>query len=126
MVLVAPLLVPISKNKFFSLNLNQYRNTYFQSLNKAKIAYKEAVRDQVLALTPYTKPIHITYTLYPKTKRLCDVANICSIHDKFFSDALVELGRIKEDNFNHVVGVTYLFGEIDPLEPRVEITIQEV
>ena len=70
--------------------------------------------------------VEITYTLYPKTKRLCDISNILSIVDKFYCDALVELGRIPDDNYEHVVRVIYEFGEVDTTNPRAKITIKEI
>lgn len=69
--------------------------------------------------------LHLTYTLYPKTNRLCDTANVCSIHDKFFCDSLVELRHIADDNYIHIPEITYRFGNIDKLNPRVEITIND-
>jgi hypothetical protein len=54
------------------------------------------------------------------------VANICSVVDKFFSDALVNLGYIADDNYQHVLGVQYLFGSVDSKNPRVEVTINPI
>lgn len=81
--------------------------------------------EQVLSL-PTLERIEIEYTLYPKTKRLCDVANILSIVDKFFCDCLVELGKLEEDNYNFVPKVSYQIGEVDKLNPRAKIHIKEV
>lgn len=69
--------------------------------------------------------IELKYVLYPKTKRLTDVANVCSIVDKFFSDVLVEAGTIPDDNYNHLRDVMYSFGEVDPLNPRVTVFISK-
>lgn len=122
--LVAPLSVVVSKGgKKFALNLNIYRNADFHTLNKAKVVFKEVMAKQVAALPSITGQLVIRYFLYPKTKRLCDVANVCSIVDKFFSDALVELGKISDDNYTIVPGVSYEFGSVDPANPRVEIQI---
>lgn len=80
---------------------------------------------QILAL-PVLSRITITYTVFPKTKRLCDVSNVCTVHDKFFCDALVELGRLPDDNYTFIPGIKYLFGEVDKVNPRVEIMIKEL
>lgn len=69
--------------------------------------------------------IELKYVLYPKTKRLTDVANVCSIVDKFFSDVLVEAGTIPDDNYNHLRDIMYSFGEVDPLNPRVTVFISK-
>jgi len=124
MIIHAPLRVQQTKKKMFTLNLNVYRNTHFQVLNKAKITYKEILREQIEKL-PKMDRACIVYTLFPKTKRLCDISNILSIHDKFFCDSLVELGKLPDDNYHHLKKVIYLFGEIDKENPRVEILIEE-
>jgi len=121
----SPLRVAQNKKKDFILNLNNYRNTHFRVLNNMKIKYKDVMRPIIVNLPTFSK-VQLTYTLYPKTRRLCDVANVCSVHDKFFSDALVELGKLPDDDYRYVPKVIYEFGEIDKLNPRVEITIQEI
>ena len=123
--LVAPLYVMKSKKKKFYVGLNTYRNTHYAVSNKVKIAYKKHMRDQILKLPIFNK-IELTYTLYPRTKALCDIGNILSIHDKFLCDALVEYGVLPEDNYLHIPKITFLIGHVDKLNPRVEILIQEI
>lgn len=125
LIINLPLSVPIGKKDSFSINLNTYRNAHFYQLNAAKIAFKEQIQSQIDALRLLGR-IEITYVLYPKTRRLCDVANICSIADKFFSDALTESGIIEDDNYMFLGKVEYLFGDIDKHNPRVEAHIKEV
>lgn len=117
-----PTFVQVSNKTRFSINLNQYRNTHFQILNKAKAKFAEQIADQIQAL-PAFKKIAISYTLFPRTRQLCDVSNICAIADKFFCDALKDQGRILDDNYTVVLGTQYLFGEVDPHRPRVEARI---
>ena len=118
----SPLSVPRSSKKKFILNLNNYRNTHYLVLNKVKINYKAIIYEQVMALPVFNK-IAMLYTVYPKTKRLTDIANVCSVHDKFFADALVELGKIPDDNYLFLPEVGYRFGKVDPTNPRVDIEI---
>jgi hypothetical protein len=80
----------------------------------------------VIELLPELKKIELTYTVFPKTRRLCDVSNVCSVHSKFFLDALVELGKIPDDNYKYVPREIFQIGEVDPDNPRVEITIKEI
>ena len=122
---LSPLRVRVSKNKYFSLNLNIYRNSVYYLLNTSKIRYKEEVIDQVNNL-PKLKRIQLTYTLYPASKRMQDISNILSIHDKYFSDVLVSTGKLEDDNYTHIPIVTYRFGEVDNTNPRVEILIEEL
>lgn len=125
MVINSPLSVPISKRKKFILNLNTYRNAHYQVLNTAKRAYKAAVADQVAAL-PNLHRVIICYTLYPKTRHLTDIGNVVSIHKKFLEDALVEAGKIEDDNYLFVLGGSEDFGRVDKDNPRVEASIMEV
>lgn len=131
MTVVAPLRIGVSfskrngKHRNFSLNLNQYRNEHFQILNKAKINFKEHMKGQIHMLPKLTQ-VELTYILYPPTKALLDVSNICSIVDKFFCDALVEFGILPDDNFKHIPAVNYRFGNIDKDNPRIEIKIRDL
>lgn len=120
--IISPLRVPVTKTKFFVLNLNDYRNRHYQVLNKAKVAYKDLLSDQIRQL-PSFEHIGLMLTLYTKDARLTDVSNVCSIHEKFFADALVELGKLPDDNYQHLPETGYRFGGIDRQNPRVEISI---
>ena len=117
-----PLKVSISKEGVFYLNLNQYRNTHFQILNKAKVNFEEVVA-AALKDVPILPGCRLQYTLFVVTKRRCDISNICSIVDKFFSDTLVNLGKIPDDSFDYLPEVNYSFGGIEKDKPRVEVTI---
>jgi len=123
-IINSPLKLPVGKRDW-AINLNIYRNTHFRKLNTTKQVYKKLLKEQIQKLPPFNK-ISITYILYPKTKRLCDVANVCSITDKYFSDALVEFKKLPDDNYIYMPEVTYRFGEVDKHNPRVEILIKEI
>lgn len=110
MVIILPMYVKVGR-KTVSMNLNQYRNLHHQVSNKAKIAFKQAVTPLFRHMAHMDK-ISIKYTMFPPTRRAYDVANVCSIVDKFFCDSLVLAGKIKDDNHNHVVSVEYRFGGI--------------
>lgn len=121
----SPLEVFVTKKKKFILNLNNYRNANFFLLNNAKKSYKEAVREQLKELPRFDK-IKLTYVYYPNSNRRYDISNICSIVDKFFSDALVETGHLEDDNYYFIPSVLYLMGKVDKDNPRVEILIEDV
>lgn len=125
-VVTAPL--RIFKNKKgdkWSVNLNQYRNTHFQSLNKLKKNYKDLVHSQVNHLPPFTC-IRLTIHIYAANKRLFDIGNVGSIHEKFFLDALVELGKLPDDDYTHCPETHTYFKGIDKDHPRVEFIIEEI
>lgn len=115
-----PISVMLTKRKRYPLNLNHYRNAHFRENHKGKELFQSHVKPKILALPKFSQVL-LFYKVFPARKS--DVANICSIVDKFFCDALVETGRLEDDNMQVVKGVTYLSGEVDPHEPRVEIGI---
>ena len=121
-MIISPLRVLVGK-KYFNLNLNIFRNTFYQTLNRAKVEYKKIVRQQLegLILVP---PVTITYTYYPKDKRITDLGNVLPIHAKFFEDILTEYKYLPDDNYKYINKVIYLFGSIDKDNPRVEIEIK--
>jgi len=90
-----------------------------------KIEYKKLMKEQIIALPTFTK-ISLEYILYPKTKRLTDISNVLSIHDKFFCDAFVEYGKLPEDNYLYIPRIVYQMGNVDKSNPRVEILIKEI
>lgn len=125
MIYNSPLKVLATKLKGWILNLNQYRNTHFRTLNTVKINYKECMRSQIATGPKYNR-IACIYTVYPKDRRSFDLGNVCCIHQKFFEDALVELGKLPDDNYNYIPLVIYQFGKVDPLKPRVEVEVVEI
>ena len=113
------------KAKNLPLNLNHYRNAHFRLLNNMKIEFKNQVKKQFIGHNKLSPPIQIDYKVFPKTKRKFDVANVLSIVDKYFCDALVEEGLIEDDNCDYLFKVTYSMGVVDKDNPRVEATIRE-
>ena len=120
-----PIRVPVSKKSYFLINLNVYRNAHYQILNKAKQTFKEMVMNEIKQL-PFFNSISLTYVLYPQTHRKQDVANICSVVDKFFCDALTEAGKLTDDNYDYLKNIHYCFGSVDSSNPRVEVYIQNI
>lgn len=123
--LVAPLFVYLPSGAKFQLNLNVYRNAHYHTLNAAKVAFSNVMRESIQEL-PVMEKVVIRYFLYPGSHRLCDVANICSVVDKFLSDALVTAKKVEDDNYSIVPGVSYEFGAVDKTNPRVVIYIDEI
>lgn len=90
-------------NKKFALNLNDYRNTHYQVLNKAKIIFKNQLLINYPELTRIkAQRVEIEYYIERCDNRKFDIMNVISIVDKFFCDALVEVGCIHDDNYNYV------------------------
>lgn len=57
---------------------------------------------------------------------MCDLGNVLSIHDKFFCDALVDLGKLPDDNYHFIPSIAFHMGEVNKLNPRVDIEIQPI
>lgn len=126
-IIYCPLAVALTSNKNFNLNLNEYRNAHYYSLNKAKVTFKEVVQSQIDTL-PLCNIIEIDYVLYTRSSRLVDINNLISITDKFLCDAIVESGKLPDDNYNHLPRTSSFFGGIDRSNPRIEahIVIKEL
>jgi hypothetical protein len=123
--------IVIRKKKNYWLNLNQYRNWHYQTSNNLKKAFKalvkaELIQSSTLGLKPQNRSIEIAYTLYFRDKSNVDVANVCSVVDKFTCDALVELGFLEDDCYKFVRGVKYNYGGVDKDNPRCEVEIVEL
>ncbi|QIG68806.1 holliday junction resolvase RusA-like protein [Rhizobium phage RHph_Y2_6] len=118
-----PIYLPQTKKKTFALNLNIYRNAHFLLLNKMKVAFKNKIEEQLSSL-PNMNGVKLTYTLFMGTNREVDLSNICVVVDKFFCDALVEAGKLPDDNVNYLHSIDYRFGGVDKNNPRVEITLE--
>jgi hypothetical protein len=87
--------------KTVPLNLNNYRNAHHQTLNKAKVNFKNNLYAQhpELLTTVRASAVRVSYEIRPRDKRMFDTMNVISIVDKFFMDALVEAGVIPDDNY---------------------------
>jgi Holliday junction resolvase RusA-like endonuclease len=130
--LVLPLKIRLSKagKKWFILNLNNYRNAHFQTLNTAKKFYTAAVIDQLQYRQPknlprLVGPLQLTYKYYAATARRLDVSNPCSVIDKFTCDALTEAGVWIDDDIKTVVEVRYVWGGVEKMNPRCELEISK-
>ena len=108
--------------KNYALNLNFYRNAHYQILNHLKVSFTDLVEPELKKLPKLSKA-NLTYTYYPGSKRLSDTANVCSIVDKFFCDALVRSGVIPDDNYTYIPSISYNYGSIDKENPRVTVVI---
>ena len=114
----------VKKKKKYYLNLNIYRNTAFHLNNNLKKEFKRLV-------VPMLPDIHykrytIMYVLYLPNQLKRDISNVCAVVDKFFADALVESGRVPDDNYEHLPLVTYKFGDVHPNEGKVIAFVEEV
>lgn len=112
-----PLFVHTTKSKTKKgkaiFNLNNYRNWFPMKSNAAKKELKRYIK--TLGLSSFGNgPFALHYEYYHGDRRKIDVANPCSIIDKFVCDAFTELGLWPEDNIDYVKTVMYEFKGVDP------------
>jgi hypothetical protein len=128
MKMVSPLEVCLPRktmdDKKILINLNVYRNLHRFSENQAKKIYCELMEDQMEGVVLKT-PITLTYSLYKRSKRKLDKANILCIVEKYFCDALVYYECIPDDSDEYITWSHYETGGTDKDNPRAEITIGE-
>lgn len=126
--IISPLKITLSHKKDgsigkeFILNLNNYRNAYFRTLNQSKIMYKKAIVEQLQDKPRYNR-VAIIYQVFKGDNRRYDIGNVLSIHQKYFEDALVETGKLPDDKASNIPMVLYTDGGIDRDNPRVEIKV---
>lgn len=112
------------EERWFTLNLNQFRNAQPHMLGAVKIAYSELMKEKVKDLPKFTEPIKINYKVYVGSVHKSDVMNWVAVVDKFFQDVLVQEGKLIDDNYEYVPLISAEFGSIDKTNPRIEITIE--
>lgn len=124
----APLYIILAKSKLgkkYHLNLNNYRNWQSAVSNNLKKKYKEIVSSQLVG-KKLKAPVEIKFTYIKGQNRKVDRANVLSVHEKFFCDALVECGCLPDDNDLYISKTTYVSNGVDPGNGRVEIEITEI
>ncbi len=121
--IVSPLRVPVSCNKFFLLNTNNYRNAHHRVLSTSKTVYKQVMQEEVSKVPVMARGCSLVYTLYPKTRRKMDLDNGCAIICKYFNDCLVTSGKLPDDNIKYIQSIDFRYGRVDKHFPRVEILI---
>jgi len=112
------------KDKKIILNLNIYRNLHHRINNDAKKQYNLLMKKQ-LQKKKFKTPVEIDFRYFKGTRRKCDKANILSIQEKFFCDALVHYKCIPDDNDEYIGLTRYLPTKYDRGNARVEIIIKE-
>lgn len=119
----SPLKIMQSKVKNFLLNLNHYRNTHYRVLNNVKVIYKKYMTSQIKKAKREEGKVLCIYKLFNGSNHKLDIGNICSVHQKFFEDAFVELGKLPDDNTDYIPLVMYVYGGKRKENPMVEVEV---
>lgn len=123
-----PICIRQSKKKIFHFSLNNYTQVSKCPPLRAKLKrdYQEKIGILLNMIHNYETPVKITYTFFFKDKRRRDVNNIGAVTAKFFEDALVDAGKIEDDDYTHIPESTFRFGGIDKENPRADIFIERI
>lgn len=117
-----PTYVNVSKKNQKAVNLNIYRNLHHYHLNTQKKNFADEVTPLLRAM-PKAEQVWIHYTIFaPRNGRL-DTMNVGSITDKYFSDTMVEAGKIPDDNTDHIVLSTFSFGGLSQMDGHAIVTV---
>lgn len=117
-----PSYVNVSKKNTKAVNLNVYRNLHHHHLATQKKNFSEMVRP-LLRDKPRAEKVWIHYTVFASRNGRLDTMNVGSVADKYFSDTLVEMKKIPDDNQDHVVLCTFSFGGVVPMGGHVIATV---
>lgn len=101
---------------------NKYAGARIKKENEAKVK-QAALCSQSMNSANISGKVHITFKWYEKNRRR-DLDNI-AFAKKFIQDALVSLGYLQGDGWQHIVSFTDEFF-IDKENPRIEVFISEV
>lgn len=120
-----PTLIEVSQSVKKGLNLNIYRNLHYHQLAKQKTNFADKVKKQ-LENIPRFQMVALHYTIFASNTGRLDIGNVGSIVDKYFSDVLVEEKKLEDDDYTHVVHVSFSFGGVSPRDPHANVTITPV
>ena len=120
-----PTYVNVSKTNTKAVNLNIYRNLHYHHLNKQKQNFHDIV-EPLLKNVPRADLVAIHYTIYAARNGRLDTMNVGSVLDKYFSDTLVESGKIPDDDYKHIIMVSFSFGGVSALDGYAEAEIFEL
>lgn len=113
-----------TKGKWIPFSGSWYRNAHFHESNKQKIHYtEELAAKQLNYAAPIDGVVYSLFVLYKPNRRRLDLDNYTTVHKKFFNDAMVKYGIIKDDDVHTIPFQLSLYGGIDKENPRVDIYV---
>ena len=107
------------------VGMNWYRNAHFRNSNQVKQHYHSLIYSKVTQSQKLKDKYMVSYMLYPSNSN-CDLMNVVSVIDKFLNDALQDSGVVVNDNIKFYKHMIATVKEVDKLNPRIEIIIEEM
>lgn len=125
MKFISPIFIDIprktKKPRRIYLNLNVYRNLNPFINGQAKIIYTEQMLKSMKG-NRIDRKFNMVFKLFKKSNR-GDSSNTYCIVEKFFCDALIHHGVIKNDDDSFIGWKRYEESGVDKINPRCEIEI---
>lgn len=107
------------------INMNVMNNLHFQVRGTVKKSYEKLAWTKIHRIK-FHKMITLEFVLWKADERKGDRANVLSMHEKYFCDALTKSGCIIDDNDKYIERTIYRTGGLDRANPRVDIIIREI
>ena len=98
------------KPKNYHLNFNNYHNWHHQVRNNIKKRFQLQIAPLLKDLPRLETITMIEYRIYHKDNRKFDVSNKLTLIDKFTQDAIVQAGKIEDDNFHYIKSILSGYG----------------
>jgi len=118
-----PLKIRKTKTKWFYLNLNNLIQVSrcFPLRNKLKQDYSRALKPMLESIPRVDCAIKVIYVVHARDRRVFDTSNVGAVVDKFVADSMTAAGIIKDDNYNIIPRVEYIFGGLDIENPTCDV-----
>ena len=113
------------KDNKILVGMNWYRNAHYRNSNLVKQHYHKLIYSKVTQSQKLKDKYMVSYMLYPSNSN-CDLMNVVSVIDKFLNDALQDSGVVINDNIKFYKHMLATVKEIDKINPRIEIIIEEL
>ncbi len=116
----------ITKNRKIFVGMNWYQRANKYEINKVKQEYHELIKSKLFGNKEKIKGSYLVRYKYFYKNSGTDLRNVTSVIDKFFNDALQELGIVENDNVKYFKESIDQVGGLDKKNPRIEIEVEGI
>lgn len=115
------------EDKVMLLSLNDLLNMYYKVRNNMKQYYNDIFMETIKAANypQFPDKYEVAYVYYYRNDA-SDLTNVCTVISKFFLDAAQKAGLVMEDNVKVCRKESFIVGDKDIINPRVEIYIRAI
>ncbi len=121
-----PIYYPIGKEKKLQLvGMNWYRDAHYHQQNAVKTYYHALIRASIgLHKKPAMERFYTGYQVFLKNAG-SDPSNVVAVFEKFWLDALQEIGVIAGDSAKHHAGCRGWECHMDKANPRIVCSVYD-